>query len=413
MAEVGSIVINARMYTSDFLRGGKQVGEELGRIGSLFKGAQHSVREFAKSLSTGAGFNRQLKDIADTFRGGAQVAGVALAGRALREAAEASARIATNLRTGAVSMKEAAEDLVGSAPVIGDFWKAGRGIREVITGEGAEAQLLLNSANAEMARVEKRGQAIRALLEAQADFDRQQIEKQRAQQIAAAGAFWGEWISQSFKARDAVDKINQKFDAIIKDNPNLSDKANGERSREVDQAWEDLRGARIQAVRDSLKSAFNTVSAAAAGAFGFFVDGIEKKVEDRLKSNKGILDDLKERVEALGLDEKGLALRQLQRNGATPDEIQQASDAFDRLDAYQKVKQRIDELRRGLDAPPDEIRLPQGRERRFTFASPSAPPNIRDPIRDRNEKQISLLQQILDAIKNNDGGVIIPTLSLD
>jgi hypothetical protein len=468
MAEVGSIVVNARMYTDQFTKGSKRLQQDLQEINQKVESGQRSMKAyyqtlersanfgpieqrvrdrlaerikeargaelakdieaqvngrmramglnsgngFAQAFAAAAGGSGDLKNIMETLRGGALVAGVALAGRTMREMAETSARIATDLRTGAISVKEAAEELVGSAPIIGDFWRAGRAIREVITGEGAEAQTLLNAANSEMQRVIARGEAVNELIRAKAEFERDQLERQRAAQIAAGGAFWGEWLKKSFEAQDRIEKINQRFDGIIQANPGLAGKANEERGRELSAAWDDLRGAKINLVRNALRGAFDDVSSSAVKAFNLYVNGIRSAVEQRLKASRDIVQDIRERVATLGMDEKALKIRELEKNGATADQIKEATDGLDRIAAYNKVAAAIEEQKRILEAPAREIRMPEGRERRFTFASPGLAPNVRDPQRVEAQQTISLLRQILDAIKNNKG-TVIPTLSID
>jgi hypothetical protein len=205
MAEVGSIVVNARMQTQEFTRGSKRLAEDLQRINAQVESGQRSMKAYYQTLArsaerglseqrirdalasrikeqrgaeltknieaevsqrlttlgftSGRGFmdglkrsiggQSALKGTLDILRGGGAVVGVALATHELNRLVQASLEIRRNLESGAMTLGEAVEDIASKIPVLGDAWQAGRGIREHITGE--------DKADSEMNRVEGRG----------------------------------------------------------------------------------------------------------------------------------------------------------------------------------------------------------------------------------------------------------------
>jgi hypothetical protein len=124
-------------------RAGREAGEAQGRT-------------WLESLKRTLGGRSDLKDIVELFRGAGPVAGIALAGRALNDMSSAAVEIKNDLNSGAMSLGEASEKIMATLPIFGQYWQAGRNIRELFTGENAA------EAKALAAQTQRLGEAQRA-----------------------------------------------------------------------------------------------------------------------------------------------------------------------------------------------------------------------------------------------------------
>ncbi len=70
--------------------------------------------------------------------GGGAIAGLSMAGRELASVTGDMVQYKNALRDGTMSQGEFTEKIMGSLPVLGAYWQAGRNIREMFTGEEAE-----------------------------------------------------------------------------------------------------------------------------------------------------------------------------------------------------------------------------------------------------------------------------------
>lgn len=98
------------------------------------------------SLKRTLGGRSSLKDVLEIARGGGAVIGLTMAARALGNAAAEAAKLREELENGSISAGEMVDRIGSGIPLIGEFWKAGRAIRELITQEDAEARRELEQA---------------------------------------------------------------------------------------------------------------------------------------------------------------------------------------------------------------------------------------------------------------------------
>jgi len=79
-----------------------------------------------------------IGNVTKLMMGGGAVVGLTMAGSQLKNFADEANRLKSEFQSGAISAGELTEKIAGSLPVLGQFWQAGRSIRELFTGEQAE-----------------------------------------------------------------------------------------------------------------------------------------------------------------------------------------------------------------------------------------------------------------------------------
>lgn len=123
MANLGNLTVGVTMDTAQFRTGAEAIEHKL------------------KSLKQAAG-TKALKGVSEVLLGGGAVAGFSIAGHAINSATQAIRDQVTDLRLGRKTWQEAREEVMQAIPVFGQFYAAGRNIREVFMGERAELQKL-------------------------------------------------------------------------------------------------------------------------------------------------------------------------------------------------------------------------------------------------------------------------------
>lgn len=81
------------------------------------------------------GARGSVKNVAELFVGGGAIAAVGFITHAIANAARNARELTDEFRDGKIQAGEFADKLVGTIPVLGAIWRAGRDIREMITGE--------------------------------------------------------------------------------------------------------------------------------------------------------------------------------------------------------------------------------------------------------------------------------------
>ncbi len=129
----GSLIAFVKADVSDFKKGMGQARDEVDKTGKKTSWFFKSLKaEFGKSSTLG----QSLKLIA----GGGAVGSLTMAGSKLKDFTGNLLEMQKALKAGTVTMGEFAEKTAESIPVLGQFWQAGRNIREMITGEQAELE---------------------------------------------------------------------------------------------------------------------------------------------------------------------------------------------------------------------------------------------------------------------------------
>lgn len=122
------------------------------------KVAQEAKKELGglKGLKGALGEESALGNTFKAVRGAGAVAGLTLGATVLRDAATAAADLRSQLDAGEISAGEMTERLMGILPVVGQFWQAGRAVRELFTGEEAAAKKIREEAEAGVKYMEAR-----------------------------------------------------------------------------------------------------------------------------------------------------------------------------------------------------------------------------------------------------------------
>lgn len=86
-------------------------------------------------LKSVLGARGSVKNVAELFVGGGAIAAVGFITHSIANAARNARELTDEFRDGKIQAGEFADKLVGTIPVLGSIWRAGRDIREMITGE--------------------------------------------------------------------------------------------------------------------------------------------------------------------------------------------------------------------------------------------------------------------------------------
>lgn len=104
-------------------------------------------------LKSVLGARGSVKNVAELFVGGGAIAAVGFITHSIANAARNARELTDEFRDGKIQAGEFADKLIGTIPVLGSIWRAGRDIREMITGEQrmiAEATKQAEAMNAAM-----------------------------------------------------------------------------------------------------------------------------------------------------------------------------------------------------------------------------------------------------------------------
>jgi len=134
---IGSLKALLSADSSAWSKGFTNAGKDVDRL-------KKKTGSFFKDMSASSTFGQSMRIMA----GGGAVAALTMAGSQIKNFADNLIELRNELNAGTLSAGEFAEKLAGSIPVIGQFWQAGRSIRELFTGEQAEIARI----NAEAAR---------------------------------------------------------------------------------------------------------------------------------------------------------------------------------------------------------------------------------------------------------------------
>jgi hypothetical protein len=165
-----------------------------------------------ESMGKGSVFGQTMK----LMMGGGAVMGLSMAGSALQRMTGELRQLTTAFREGEISAGEFAEKLAGSIPVFGEFWKAGRDIRELITGEEAAAA---RSGKQMTAAMEVRAAETKRLAEATKSYadEMARLNRERRLQMAAPGDKAG--VEKAMGFEDRVKGYRDTYEAELAATP--------------------------------------------------------------------------------------------------------------------------------------------------------------------------------------------------
>lgn len=123
-------------------------------------------------LKEGLGGRSDLKDVFEILRGGGAVAALSLGGQALNDSVKSVIQLRSEFDAGKISAGELSDKLAGSIPIYGQIWQAGRGIRELLTGQQSD----IDRINQEHEETNKYLEARVALQKVSRDADEKHLE---------------------------------------------------------------------------------------------------------------------------------------------------------------------------------------------------------------------------------------------
>ena len=158
-AITGDIVLNA----NPALKAEKQVAEgarqmKAGVENENAQAARSVESQWKQTLGNLKGDFGKSSTLGQTMKllaGGGAIMGISMVGSQLNAATKTMEELVTAFRMGKATAGEFTEKLLGSLPVLGQFWEAGRNIREMLLGEAAAEEKYIQSIHAEVAANEK------------------------------------------------------------------------------------------------------------------------------------------------------------------------------------------------------------------------------------------------------------------
>ena len=129
MALFGALNYILGMDTKGWTKGAESAGKDVDKLKGHTDGLLSSLHGFKK---TGLGESLELAV------GGGALRVISHLGREIEGMAKKIADVNAQIKAGTADSGDMFEAIAGGLPVIGEFWKAGREIREAFTGDKAE-----------------------------------------------------------------------------------------------------------------------------------------------------------------------------------------------------------------------------------------------------------------------------------
>lgn len=118
-----------------------------------------------KELKGALGEESALGNVGKMLKGAGAIAGFAVIGQVLNDATGKARELVEQFRAGEISSGQMVENIAAGLPVIGNFWQAGRNIREMFTGEEAAAREILKLEKLRNAALDMRKAALERVAE--------------------------------------------------------------------------------------------------------------------------------------------------------------------------------------------------------------------------------------------------------
>lgn len=151
----------------------------------------------------------------------------------LRNVGRAAEEYATKVRLGTASTEELIDKMIEGIPIIGNFWEAGRAVREAITGDKAYTEVLLAQAKAQDERRAALDRYIDATKQLKREID--DLAKGLTQKPGAAFDITGFITGGSRQAEDLSAKLKSRFQKQFDDIAEQRTKL-GEKLRSLEEA---------------------------------------------------------------------------------------------------------------------------------------------------------------------------------
>lgn len=208
MAEVGSIVVNARMQTAEFSRGSKKVREEMAAIQRQIETGQRSLRVFYQTQARAAERGFVEQQVRDEMAARIKAMRAAVLDKSIQE--EASRRL-----FGAIPVEEAAKEGSKAGEAAGEGFL--NSLKRTLGGRSTTKDVIeIFRGAGPIAAVALGARAIREVAEG--------AEKIRAT-IADASKTWGDVFDTSLKSLPIISDLYQGFLAL---NPEVRKRAQEE-----------------------------------------------------------------------------------------------------------------------------------------------------------------------------------------
>lgn len=199
---------SGRALSEGIVAGSRGTGERV---------ADETSKSFLHRLKSVAGGRGTIKDYAEVLTGGGAVAGLTFVGRAIKDAAENAVKLNDEFNAGKINAGQMIEQLARGVPVFGNFFAAGRSIRELFTGEEASAREILASAERMNRLIDARATSIKEIKDSAAGFaaiaksidDRRESGELELVNPASRRNFFQRLLSARREFVDESDKINK------------------------------------------------------------------------------------------------------------------------------------------------------------------------------------------------------------
>lgn len=134
------------------------------------KGGFFDILDDLKKVGGGRG---KVKDVAELLVGGGAVAGITFLGMALKNATGNMVELRNAFQAGKIDAGELVEKVAAGVPILGQFWQAGRNIRELFTGEDQEIERQNQLQKEKLSLLERQRDAVREAITQQKEFKKQ------------------------------------------------------------------------------------------------------------------------------------------------------------------------------------------------------------------------------------------------
>jgi DNA repair exonuclease SbcCD ATPase subunit len=144
MGSVGKISIDIEGNSAKFSSSAKQVGSDISKIKDQVDHLKRGTAgaDVFDKLRESLGKRSALGEATDVIAGGGgrMLGGLTGAADAIKHMAEEAKNLKDQFQSGKLSAGELTEKLISSVPIVGQFWQAGRAIRELFTNEGQDLE---------------------------------------------------------------------------------------------------------------------------------------------------------------------------------------------------------------------------------------------------------------------------------
>jgi fused signal recognition particle receptor len=142
MGSVGKISVNLEAESAKFSQGTQQASKDVNRLRTDVEHLKKAAAgaDVFDQLREGLGRRSALGEASELLKGGGPISGLTGAAEAIKSMAEQAKNLKDQFQSGKLSAGELTEKLIEGVPIVGQFWQAGKAIRELFTNEGADLE---------------------------------------------------------------------------------------------------------------------------------------------------------------------------------------------------------------------------------------------------------------------------------